>query len=171
MAESQQKFTFRVDLSFDEPTRREIADDVLKFILRRTETGKDKNNKKFKKYSEAYSESLDFKIAGKSRSHVDLQLSGDMLTDLRVLNTKVIGFITIGFDPGTDENDKAAWQRNNLQPGFPKRDFLGIAQVDLQRILLRYRARTLVLATQEQEIKEKVKEEAERIVASFVFNE
>lgn len=138
MAESQQTFTFRVPLSLDQQARIDIGERVVDFIRERTDKGLDKNNIPFKGYSDSYVNSLDFKIAGKSRGDVNLQLTGDMLTDLQVLRTGTTGFITIGFEEGTDENDKAAWQRNNTRSSFPKRDFLGITQKDLDKIINKY---------------------------------
>lgn len=170
MAESRQQFTVRVPIQFSQSIRIDIADDIVEFILRRTERGLDKNNKKFKTYSESYSESLDFKIAGKSKGHVDLQLSGDMLTELQVLNTSASGFITIGFEAGSEENDKAAWQRNNLRPSFPKRDFLGITDSDLSKIISPYKRRSDAENNQNSEIKEKVSQEARSIISNFLFN-
>lgn len=170
MAESIQKFTVRVPVQFNEAIRTEVANDIIKFILIRTERGLDKNNKKFDKYSESYSESLDFKIAGKRKNHVDLQLTGDMLTEMQILNVSVAGFITIGFEAGTEENDKAAWQRNNLRPSFPKRDFLGITDKDLNNIVNKYKIRTNIQIQQQQEQKEKITEEAQRIISGFLFN-
>lgn len=170
MAEPRQAFTVRVPLDFDQETRDLVADDILQFILRRTERGLDKDNAPFKKYSTSYSESLDFKIAGKSKNHVDLQLSGDMLTELQILNTSVTGFITIGFEAGTEENDRAAWQRNNLKPGFPKRDFLGIADEDLAKIISPYKRIVARKVAEETEIKKRVSSEASKIIANFLFN-
>lgn len=137
MAESQQTFTFRVPLNLDLDARIDIAQEVIEFIVQRTNKGLDKDNKPFKGYSESYMNSIDFKIANKDKT-VDLQLSGDMLSELKVINTAVNGFITIGYEPNTEENDRAAWQRNNTRPTFPKRDFLGIADKDLDRIIKNY---------------------------------
>ena len=139
MAESQQTFTFSVPLDLNQIDREEIGEMVVEFITNRTRNGKDKDNRNFPKYSESYKSSKDFAIAGKS-STVNLTQTGDMLTDLEVLTTAITGFITIGYEAGTDENDRAAWQRNNLRPTTPKRDFLGISQKDLDKIIRIYRA-------------------------------
>lgn len=171
MAEVPQLFTFRVPIEFDEQTRVDIANDVIDFILRRTSRGLDKNNRKFARYSESYIESQEFRIAGKSKNQVDLELSGDMLTALQIINTTTAGFITIGYQSG-EENDKAAWQRNNTRPDFPKRDFLGIADKDLNTIIQRYRGSTNQQLRQQREIRNRVAEEAARIIANtFRFNE
>ncbi len=140
MAENQQTFTFSVPLDLDQVDREEIGEMVVEFIGNRTRKGKDVNNRNFAKYSESYQDSKDFSIANKS-STVNLTQTGDMLTDIEVLQTGITGFITIGFQPNTDENDRAAWQRNNTRPNFPKRDFLGISQKDLDKIVRIYRAK------------------------------
>lgn len=168
--ESQQKVTISIPIEFNQEIRDNLAEDILDFILRRTERGLDKNNKPFKRYSDSYAESLDFKIAGKSKNHVDLQLSGDMLTELQILNTSIPGFITIGFPQGSEENDRAAWQRNNTRSYFPKRDFLGIEQSDLNKLISKYRIISQAENLQEREVRKKIREEATRIVSSFLFN-
>jgi hypothetical protein len=168
--EIAQVFTFRVDIKFDQKARTLIAEDVIDFILRRTERGLDKNNKSFPKYSKSYSESLDFEIAGKSRNHVDLQLSGDMLTNLEVINVSIAGFITVGFKGGSEENNRAAWQRNNLRPDFPKRDFLGITDKDLRFITNRYTDLLQQQVTQERDLRDRIQQEADRILRGFGFS-
>ena len=171
MAEVSQKVTLNVPIELSRAVRIEIANDVIDFILKRTERGLDKDNKKFKKYSDTYAASQDFAIAGKSKSHVDLQLTGDMLTALEILDTSISGFITIGYKQG-EENDKAAWQRNNLQKSHPKRDFIGITTADLAKIILPYQNRSNIKRRQDQIIKEEVNKQAQAIVAGlFRFNQ
>jgi hypothetical protein len=169
LAENQQTFTFRVPLEFDLETRELIAEDVIDLILRRTSRGLDKNNRPFKSYSKSYTESLDFKNAGKSKSRVDLELSGDMLTGLEIVNIQTAGFIVIGFEEGSEENDRAAWNRNNLRPSHPKRDFLGITDKDLNKILSRYRQMSREEARLEKERQNRVTEEAKRLLSRFTF--
>lgn len=167
MAESQQTFTFRVPLSLDQQAREIIGNRVVEFIRDRTDRGLDKNNKPFKSYSTGYVNSLDFKIAGKSAGDVDLQLSGDMLTDLEVLRTGTTGFITIGYQEGTEENDKAAWQRNNTRPSFPKRDFLGITQKDLDKIVNRYMAENPIVSDNDRRVEKEAKSILNRLFGGF----
>lgn len=162
--ESQQTFTFSVDINFNRDQREAIAEDVIDFIRSRTDRGLDKNNRPFRRYSKSYSESLDFKIAGKSRNNVDLQLTGDMIGDLQIINVETAGFITIGYERGSDENDRAAWQRNNTRPTHPKRDFLGITDKDLKNILRRYNP------VNERELitNQRIEREAQSIIDSFL---
>lgn len=141
---SQQKFTVDIDRAYSDLERRTIANEIIDFIINRTRNDNlDKNNRAFPGYSSSYADSLAFKLGGKSRSDIDLTLSGDMLDSIKVLSTRA-GQITIGFDAGTNENAKA---EGNIigsygQPsGNPtkSRDFLGIHPEDLSAILERNR--------------------------------
>lgn len=116
----------------------EVADLIIERIVNRTQQGKDKDGQRFSSYSQAYKESLDFKIAGKSNL-VDLQLSGDMLAALSILD-KTSRSVTIGFERGSEENAKAdgnirgTYGKSKPIPG-KARDFLGISERELKRIV------------------------------------
>ena len=168
--ESSQTVTIRIPIEFDKPTRLLIAEDIVEFIRNRTSRGLDKNNKPFTPYSKSYVDSIDFKNAGKRKNRVNLELSGDMMTELQVLNVEAAGFVVIGYPLG-EENNRAAWQRNNLQPGFPKRDFLGIAQKDLKKIIDKYRPLLLREAQEERDRRERIAEEARRILSRINFGD
>lgn len=118
--------------------RAEIADLAIEFMVDRTLAQRDIDGKKFPKYSKAYTESLDFKNAGKSKNKVDLQLSGDMLAALDILeNTD--GKIVVGYEPGTDEEARAEGNILGSYGGEPNekraRRFLGIKKENLQKII------------------------------------
>jgi len=116
--------------------RRAIAQDIIDYIQERTDRGRSVNNLPFRKYSKSYSQSLDFEIAGKSRGNPNLQLTGDMLVALEHLSDRP-GSIHLGYQNGTDENEKAWW--NDSTEGQVRRHFLGISQKDLKsQILSRY---------------------------------
>lgn len=140
MGAKQQKVRIKIPTELDADQREQLSDDILEFIRRRTERGKDVNNKKFPGYSESYKQSLDFKVAGKSKN-VDLTLSGDMLAMLDVLQHKK-GEIVIGFESGTEENARAEGNILGSYGGDPNpkraRNFLGIDPRDLARILKHY---------------------------------
>lgn len=111
--------------------------EVAEFVRQRSESGLDKRNVKFKKYSEAYTKSLDFKNAGKSPGDVNLTLSGDMLAALDVISASKEKII-IGYENGTPENDKAAWNVNGTygkSKTIKKRDFMGITKKDLKPLI------------------------------------
>ena len=120
---------FRVDApdDFTPGMREALGKEVVEFIRRRTESGKDKDGDRFIKYSKAYINSKAFKIAGKSPSKVNLTLSGDMLIALDVLSHKS-GSVLIGFEKGSEENARAD---GNVQT----RDFMGIKPSDLKKII------------------------------------
>jgi hypothetical protein len=122
------------------PEQREaLADLVIERIVDRTQSGLDKRGRAFPGYSKEYIKSLDFKNAGKSKGKVDLQLSGDMLAALELLN-HTRGKLKIGFQRGTDENAKAegnilgTYGRDTPIRG-KKRDFLGVTKSELKAIM------------------------------------
>lgn len=119
--------------------RQEIADLVIEFIVDRTQRGLNVNGRKFPKYSKAYLESIDFKNAGKSKSKVDLQLSGDMLAAISLLEDRD-GKIVVGFAEGSDEEGRAegnilgTYGQDEPIPG-KARPFLGIKPNELKKII------------------------------------
>ncbi len=140
MATKWQKI--KIDLSgygLNSDQKDEVADLIIERIVNRTDQGKDKEGKRFPGYSKSYKESLDFKVAGKSSGKVDLQLSGDMLAALEVLD-KTSRSVTIGFEQGSEENAKAD---GNIRGTYGKptpdpkkaRDFLGITETELSKII------------------------------------
>lgn len=125
-----------------------IAKEIIDFIKQRTEKGLDKNNRKFSPYSKSYKKSLDFKLAGKS-SKVDLELTGEMLAEMDLL-TERSGSITIGYEADNkDLNGKVEGNRKgtygNKKPVTKPRDFLGIHEDDLKKILRKYPAQSKTL--------------------------
>lgn len=125
------------DLTSDQKS--EVADLIIERIVDRTQNGRDKDGQRFAGYSKSYKDSLDFKIAGKSPSKVDLQLSGDMLAAIKVLD-QTRRSVTIGFEQGSEENAKAdgnirgTYGKSKPIPG-KARDFLGISDRELERII------------------------------------
>jgi hypothetical protein len=140
MAAKQQKIAITLPPEYSEREKTAIAQDIIDYIVKRTEEGKDKNNRNFKGYSTGYAKSLDFKNAGKSKGDVNLKLSGDMLAALKILDIKRDKVI-VGYDAGTPENGKA--EGNILGTYGQKkstgkaRDFLGITSKALRDEILR----------------------------------
>lgn len=123
------------------PDEREaIAFEILKYIRERTAEGRDKDGKKFPKYSPSYVKSLDFKIAGKSKGDVNLRLSGDMMAALDLIKSDP-GKLVIGYRPGDPEAGRA---EGNIRGTYgkdsgsssKKRDFLGISSDVLKKEIL-----------------------------------
>lgn len=134
-----QKFDIEIPDHFTPSQRKRVADLAIDQIIRRSEEGIDKEGAKFPKYSKEYINSLDFKIAGKSKAKVDLTLSGDMLASMELLAEKKTK-ITIGFEKGSEENARAD---GNIRGTYGQsransakaRDFLGLPDSVLKQII------------------------------------
>jgi hypothetical protein len=109
MSDEKNKAAYHIKLSrkYTEEERYAIAADVIEYIRQRSSEGKGPDGKKWSgKYSKGYSRSLDFKNAGKSRGLINQQLSGDMLTELSLLESDK-GKIVIGYAEGSSQHGKA----------------------------------------------------------------
>lgn len=122
--------------------RKAIAQEIIDFIVKRTLSGKKPDGSSYPAYSKSYTKSLDFKIAGKSKSKVNLRLSFDMLNSI-VLRDHDAGKLRIGIAKGDNENSKKA-EGNELgsygkSPNPRKaRPFLDISEEDKNNILRKY---------------------------------
>lgn len=139
MAKQQKELINLSGLGLTQDQREEVADLIVERIVNRTvKEGRDRYGDKFPKYSDSYKESLDFKIAGKSKSKVDLQLSGDMLAALKVLDVTSRS-VLIGYDKGAEENGRVEGNRLGSYGGDPNpkkaRDFLGLTDDELRKIV------------------------------------
>lgn len=134
----QQKISLEIPDDLAPKQRKILADLVIEHIVDRTQSGLDKNGKRFPKYSAEYINSLDFKNAKKSASKVDLQLSGDMLAALQLLKDRP-GEIVIGYQRGADENGRAEGNILGSYGGDPNpskaRDFLGLKPSKLKELI------------------------------------
>lgn len=137
MAE-QQKFRVKLPDWLDEDDIPSVADDIIQFIIDRSQGGNGirENGRRysFPEYSKSYK-------ALKGSSKVDLTLSDTMLRSIDTL--KVDGReVEIGFKPGS-ENDKAEGNQLGAYGGSPNpkkaRRFLGINREELEAVLARFR--------------------------------
>ena len=101
-----------------------LGEDIIKYIRDRTRGAKDNSGKNFPKYSKSYLNSFAYKVSHKT-GRVNLTQTGDMLQDIEVLSV-ARDKLTIGFQNGTESNDKAdghitGWQGRSEV----KRPFLG----------------------------------------------
>jgi len=132
MSEPQKKKRINIPDNFDATARELIGQKIVDRVLERTAEGLDINGNKFKSYSDGYANSLEFKIAGKSKNDVNLRLTGDTLDSLSVLEHGP-GYILVGYNEGTAENDKAFW--SEAQDKEVKRNFLGVSPNELELII------------------------------------
>lgn len=97
-------------------------------------SGLDSNRVPFVPYSEEYKNSLRFKQARKSKSRVDLRLTNQMLSSIRLIDS-IDGQLIIGID---DMSQVAKAYNHIVGDTLPRRNFLGIAEDELNSILLQY---------------------------------
>jgi hypothetical protein len=124
MGADWQRIEIAIPKGLPETEKLALGEDIIEYMRKRTESGKDNRGGSFPKYSKEYMKSLDFKIAGKG-SKVNLTQTGDMLADIEVLDIKNDKLV-IGFEKGSLNNDKAdghitGWQGRS----DTKRPFLG----------------------------------------------
>lgn len=140
MSAKWQRESIKIPKIFNQRERVAISNEILKFIRNRSKNAHvDKNGKPFPKYTKAYENSLDFKNAGKSKGVVNITLSGDTLAAMGRLAQKP-GEILIGFKNGSTENAIAdgnirGTYGSSSEDASKKRDFLGIEQKDLDKII------------------------------------
>lgn len=115
--------------------RSQLGEDIVEHIRLRTESGHDKNGRKFRRYSPEYVKSLDFKIAGKSKDKINLTLTGDMLAALEVISHRK-GQVIVGYEDG-EQADKAEGNILGVN-GKKPRPFLGISDAKLKQLLSQY---------------------------------
>jgi hypothetical protein len=118
-----------VDLSDNLPAKARFAQIVIDKILDRTEANKDINNSDFKDYKESYINSTEFELYGKSKGDVNMTLTGDMLNDLDIIESKG-NTIKIGFTKDINQK-KAANHNQAIGKGIRKRQFFGVKKTDL----------------------------------------
>jgi hypothetical protein len=110
----------------DEGLKGAFADEIIFEIIKNTESGKDRFGSEFKKYSTAYVNSQVFKLYGKSKSDVNLTMTGEMISSM-VPETTSQG-VNIGF---ADEFNAAKAHGHihgikSKEYGKVKRDFFGL---------------------------------------------
>lgn len=117
-----------------------IGQKIIDRIIRRTNAGRglsfDSSGKaqtvKLKSpYSKAYVASDDFKAFGKSKSKVNMKLTGDML-GLMDIKKQTGDTITIGWNSGDDQDAKA--YNHSVGDTVPRRPFFGVSRTDLMKI-------------------------------------
>lgn len=121
---------FGVDLSDNAALRSEIGQALIDKMVERTEQGKDIWGRSFDKYSSEYIDSDDFKDADKSASKIDMTLTGDMLSDVDIIEDRG-SQLRIGFTDSTNQK-KAANHSNGVT--VPKRFFFGLTSKDINDV-------------------------------------
>lgn len=121
------------DISEDEQLVLKIGQKIIDYMEERVDDGLGYGRTKLKSpYSDAYSESLNFKAAGKSKTDVNMKLSGDMMASIDIIEVNG-SKVTIGIDD-PDQVPKAF----NHQTGdtVPRRPFFGVTNEELKQYVL-----------------------------------
>jgi phage gpG-like protein len=131
-ADATKKVTYQVNLKelfgrniSDKSLKKRIGTEIISRIVSNTQSGKDKEGKRFKPYTKEYATKK-----GTGRGDVDLTLSQQMLSSLFV--KKIEGNkVTIGL-----KNRFSRLKAENHIHGvtLPKRDFLGLKDEELVQI-------------------------------------
>lgn len=111
--------------------RQSFGQAVLDKIRERTEENKDVEGKRFRNYSKAYAESIEFAAYGKSKSDPNLQLTGDMMAFMDVIDEGE-GFIEIGWA----DSEEAAKAHGHITGNVGvKRDFFGLRPSEVRDLV------------------------------------
>ncbi len=116
-----------------------IGQDIINRILDRTENeNRDVNGKLFAPYSKSYINSLAFQSFDKSPRNVNLRLTGDMLSSLVPSSEGDDLIISVSGDNNILKAfGNITGERGNSKGA--KRDFFGISEKDLNKILDNYK--------------------------------
>lgn len=134
MSVSAQTKRVYLNVTSDKDVKREIGRQIVDRIVKRTQSGIDKEGDKFVKYSKAYKESLAFKVYGKS-SKVDLTLSGAMLASVSIVGVDSTS-VRIGFrDDQQFQKASGHIDGTGAHNALPIRDFWGLPLGDVQKII------------------------------------
>lgn len=120
---------FGVDLSDNEAIKSAVGQVLIDRMLTRVESGVGYGGQKLKSpYSKVYAESLEFKAAGKSRSKVNMTLTGDMLASVNVKSdgSKVVLYV--------DENEVPKAYNHITGDTVPKRNWFGFTRDELKSL-------------------------------------
>ncbi len=139
------KDEFGIDFSGRRPLRELIGQAIIDKIRSRTADGQGMRFgrggsgtpvKLKSPYSKEYSKSLEFRAFGKSRSKVNMSLTGDMM-GLMDIKKQTGNTLTVGWDE-KEENNKAF---NHMSGDtVPTRPFFGVSKVELQDIKREFRS-------------------------------
>jgi hypothetical protein len=123
-----------VDVGKDKKLMREIAQECIDYIKERTEKGLALGGQEKLKspYSPDYAKSQAFNAAGKSKSKVNMRLSGDMLESIDIEEETNTGFkIAI-----VDEDQVPKAFNHQVGDTVPRRAFFGITAEELKTKIL-----------------------------------
>lgn len=138
------EFFPEIDFSEERAFKEALAQAIIDRIVSRTEagdgmkissSGQGRPVKLYAPYSDEYSDSLEFKAAGKKRNKINMTLTGDMLAAVDVVDTKG-NRIKVGVID--DEQIPKAFN-HNVGDTVPERPWFGVSKSELREILEDFR--------------------------------
>ena len=128
----------KVDLENDPLLAAEIGQDIAQYIRNRAADNKGIGGKALRSpYSKEYSDTLEFKVAGKSRTNVNMRLTGDMLESIETLDFDG-SVLTIGIEGEQAPKAHGHMTGKNGQAPKMKREFFGITKQEFNEIIGNY---------------------------------
>ena len=141
---SNPRLEVKVSNRYSASEKRAIANDIRQYIIERTQRGLGKGAKpwsgKAGQYSEAYVNSVEGRIGGKSKGGpVNLTLSSEMLGSVResVKGSRIVIDVEEGQRPKAEGNVKGTYGQSSPIKG-KARNFLDISSAELKSILANY---------------------------------
>lgn len=124
--------TIDIPMDLDEDERAMVGTLIVERIIERTKSGVDKNGNPFPDYTETYAEE-------KGSDSVDLTATGDMLSELSVLESGP-GWVRVGYP---DDHPLAGQVEGNVTGSYGSasanpsraREFIGVTDEELELIL------------------------------------
>ena len=129
------------DISSDEKLVTKIGQSIIDYMEKRVDDGLGYGRQKLKSpYSKEYASSLDLKAAGKSKSEVNMKLSGDMMASIDILEVNGAK-IKIGIDDGSQAPKAYGHQTGfkghpTLESSKNKREFFGVTKEEIKKYIL-----------------------------------
>lgn len=121
---------FGVNFTGHDALKQAIGQAIIDKIVERTKSGKSVYGKQFAGYSNEYADSPDFKAFGKSKSKINLTMSGEMLDTMDIVDVRG-DKITIGW---SDDTENAKAYNHNTGDTVKKRRFFDITSDELKQI-------------------------------------
>lgn len=128
------------DISKNEKLVLKIGQAIIDYMNERVSNGMGVDRVKLKSpYSKSYSKSLDFIAAGKSKSDVNMSLSGDMMASIDIIKIDG-GKVTIGIE-AEDQAVKAYGHQTGFK-GHPvlgkkfRRPFFGVTENEVKKFII-----------------------------------
>lgn len=128
------------DISDNETLVMKIGQEIVDYMKERIENGRGLNDIKLETpYSKEYSKSIDFIAAGKSRGHVNMRLTGDMVDSIDVIDTsgdEILIGITDGSQTAKAYGHQTGFKGHPFLDGKHKRPFFGVSKSEIKENII-----------------------------------